>query len=123
MGSIMTQDSRNKRANTRSHVWPDVTATIKVEDPFSVGRKVLTVTGKVGDIGSTGFFLKTVETLPIPAKAEITIDFDPAHPDSKSTVKAFGEIVRGTPEGVGIRFTRIDLRFMQECIMNRMNRS
>ena len=117
----MSVDSGYKRLNTRSQVWPDVTATIIVEDPFSVaGRKVLTISGNVGDLGSTGFFLKTVETVPIPANVQITIDFDPTHPQL-FTLTAFGETVRATREGVGIKFTRINLQRMQECIMGRIN--
>ena len=121
----MTENGRPKRKNTRSQVWQDLEATIKVNDPLGGGdaaRKILTVSGAVLDLGGTGMFLKTLENVPVPAKAEITIDFDPAS-NGKLTISAMGETVRSTADGVGIRFTTIDLTRLQHCITARMNRS
>ncbi|MGM0452129.1 MAG: PilZ domain-containing protein [Thermodesulfobacteriota bacterium] len=120
----MIENQRPKRKNTRSQVWQDLEATIKVNDPFggSVARKILTVSGAVLDLGGTGMFLKTRENVPVPAKAEITIDFDPSG-NGNLTISAMGETVRSTADGVGIRFTTIDLTRLQHCIMARMNRS
>lgn len=119
----MAGDQRLKRQNTRAQVWPDLEATIKVLDPFgSTQRKMLTISGGVGNLGATGMFLTTEEDVPVPAKAEISIDFDPSQ-HGTLTVSAMGETVRATDEGVGIRFTTIDLRRLQQCIMTRMNKS
>ncbi len=114
---------KNKRKNTRSAVWEDITATLQVEDPFDPkGRTKLTVKGRVKDIGAEGMFFISSETVPIDAKADILIDFNPGRP-GVSTVAAKGTTVRKAPEGVGIRFSSIDLRKMQQCIMERMNHS
>ena len=109
------------RVNTRTRVWPDTKATIRVADPYSPAREVLTIEGQVGDLGGTGMFLITRDPVPVPAEAEIQIDFDPARPSSLR-VHAQGETVRSSTDGVGIRFTAIDLNHLQQCILARMNR-
>lgn len=112
----------NRRGNTRSQVWADTIATIEVPDPYSPGgRAVLTITGPIGDLGSTGMFLKTEESVPIPAKAEITIDFNPERPMTLY-LTARGETVRSDPGGVGIRFTQINIQRLQQCILERMKK-
>ncbi len=114
---------KNKRKNTRSAVWEDITATLEVDDPFDPrGRTRLTVKGRVKDIGAEGMFFISSENIPVDAKAEIVIDFNPGQPGAW-TVAAKGKTVRKAPEGVGIRFSSIDLRKMQRCIMERMNHS
>ncbi len=120
----MTENGRPKRKNTRSQVWQDLEATIKVNDPFGEegGRKILSFSGGVGDLGGTGMFLRTMEAVPVPAKAEITIDFDPSNKGGL-TISAMGETVRSAADGVGIRFTAIDLTRLQHCILTRMNQS
>lgn len=114
-------DKKNMRKNTRTKVWPDTKATIKVADPMSPVRKILTVTGNVSDLGAHGLFLITNEAVPVPAKAEIFIDFDPLHPASVA-IEALGEVVRSAENGVGIRFTTINVERLQNCILARMNR-
>lgn len=114
---------KNKRKNTRSAVWEDITATMEVDDPFDPrGRTKLTVNGRVRDIGAEGMFFLSSENIPVDAKAEIVIDFNPGQPGTW-TVAAKGKTVRKVSEGVGVRFTDIDLRKMQRCIMERMNHS
>ncbi|MCF8111716.1 MAG: PilZ domain-containing protein [Desulfobacteraceae bacterium] len=115
------RDKKQKRENTRTKVWPDTRATIKVADPMSKTRKILTIKGVVGDLGSSGMFLITNETVSVPAKAEIIIDFDPSRPSS-IVIEALGEVVRSTQNGLGIRFTSINIDRLQKCILARMNR-
>lgn len=113
----------NKRKNTRSRVWPDTEATVRVADGFSYnsgGR--ITFKGIVGNLGSTGMFLKTTEKVPVPARADIEINFDPESKEAGITIKASGETVHSTKEGVGIRFTVIDVAKLQQCIIAKMNR-
>lgn len=120
----MKKSGRKKtqtRENTRTRVWADTKATIKVADPYSLSREVLTISGGVADLGGTGMFLVTGDPVPVPAEAEISIDFDPARP-SLHRVHARGQIVRSSEDGVGIRFTDIDLNRLQQCILARMNR-
>lgn len=113
----------NKRKNTRSQTWPDTKATIKVEEAYGSGsRSRITVTGVVQNLGASGFFLQTEETLPLLAKADILIDFDSASESSNLTVRAAGETVHMTMRGVGIRFTSIDLNKLQKCIVGKMNK-
>jgi len=115
----------NYRKVTRSQVWPETEATLKVADTFTRGsRAFITIKGSVSDLGSSGMFLMTSELVPVPAKAEITIDFDPASKQSSNLkLTATGETVRLTPEGVGIKFTTIDLVRLQQCIISKMNQT
>ena len=115
-------DYANKRKNTRSRVWPDTEATIRVTDGFTLdsgGR--ITVKGTVGNLGSNGMFLQTFEEVPVPARADITINFDPGSNAAELSLKASGETVHTTGDGVGIKFTSIDVAKLQECIIAKMN--
>jgi hypothetical protein len=110
------------RKATRSTVWPDMKATIKVLDTYKPKRCFSIVQGRVKDLGSMGMFLITPETVPVPAKAEITIDFDPSSTSINPIIKAWGKTVHTTKEGVGISFTVIDLYKLQECIITKINK-
>ncbi len=101
----------NNRESTRKKVWQDTEATIKVNDPFSSGsRKTMTINGIVDNLSTGGMFLKTEESVPVSSKAEIIIKFDPASSSSDLSVKAYGTIVNAAENGVGIKFTSIDMR-------------
>jgi hypothetical protein len=115
----------NYRKVTRSQVWPETEATLKIADGFNKNsRALLTIKGSVSDLGSSGMFLITPELVPVPVKAEITIDFDPSsNSKSKLIITAMGETVRMAPEGVGIKFTSIDLVKLQQCIVSKMNKT
>ncbi|MFP3980774.1 MAG: PilZ domain-containing protein [Desulfobacterales bacterium] len=115
------REKKQTRDNTRTRVWEDTSAIVKVADPYSQSREVLTVKGRVADLGGTGMFLVTGDPVPVPAEAEISIDFDPDRP-SLLRVHARGQTVRTSADGVGIRFTDIDLNRLQQCILARMNR-
>jgi len=116
-------DNANKRKNTRSRVWPDTKATIRVADGFShnAGGSI-TVKGTVGNLGSNGMFLNTFEDVPVPARADITINFDSDSHAAGLYLKASGETVHSTGDGVGIKFTSIDVAKLQQCIIEKMNR-
>ncbi|MDO9262419.1 MAG: PilZ domain-containing protein [Desulfosalsimonadaceae bacterium] len=114
---------RNKRRNTRTHTWPDTEATIKVAEAYSDdSRRYIMVKGKVVNLGSNGMFLETDEIVPIDAKAEIIINFDPESTTSALVIRTSGQIVHSTREGIGIRFTSIDLAKLQKCIIGKMNK-
>ncbi len=114
---------KNKRKNTRSAVWEDITATLDVSDPSATkGRGKMIVKGRVKDIGAQGMFFVSADVVPMDAKADIVIDFNPEQPGNL-ILAAEGKTIRKDAEGVGIRFTRIDLRRLQQCITARMNRS
>jgi hypothetical protein len=116
-------DYVNKRKNTRSRVWPDTKATIRVADSFTRdSRGRITVEGTVSNLGSNGMFLQTVEDVPVPAQADITIDFDPDSRGAGLSIKASGVTVHANGDGVGIKFTEIDVAKLQKCIIAKMNR-
>ena len=115
-------NDENNRKFTRKKVWQDTEATIKVNDPFGGGsRKTLTIKGIVDNLSTGGMFLKTDESVPVSSKAEIIINFDPVSGSTDLSVKASGEIVHSVEDGVGIKFTSIDLAELQQCIIKRMN--
>ncbi len=112
----------NNREFSRKRVWQDTEATIKVNDPFSDGsRKTMTIKGIVDNLSTGGMFLKTDDSVPVSSNAEIIINFDPVSGSSDLSVRAFGEIVHSAEDGVGIKFTSIDLAELQQCIIKRMN--
>ncbi len=113
----------NNRKNTRSQVWPDTKATIRVREAFAENsRGHLTITGTVQNLGSNGLFIKTNEIVPVPARTDIMIDFDPESKSPGFKVQATGETVHGSKGGVGIRFITIDLNKLQKCIIAKMNK-
>jgi hypothetical protein len=113
-----------KRRCTRSGAWLDTIATIKVQYPFSINKiRSMTVTGKVENLGSMGMFLITDELIPVPGFAEIAIHFNSNSCMPALLIKASGRTVRLTKEGVGIKFTSINLKKLQECIVQRINNS
>jgi hypothetical protein len=113
-----------KRKDTRSGVWPDTDATIKVQENMTSNKiDYLTFKGKVENLGSSGMFLLTDELVPVPAIAEITINFDSASSKSDLWMTASGKTVRSTQKGVGIKFTSIDLTKLQKCIIKNINGS
>ena len=104
----------NRRRSTRSQVWKETRATLKMIDTSDLEtRRTINIHGGVTDIGSNGMFLSSVEYIPVPGKAEITIDFDPHA--SGCSISVEGETVRETKNGVGIRFTSIDVKLLQKC--------
>jgi hypothetical protein len=117
--------NNNNRKVTRSQVWPETEATLVISEAFGQrSRSLLTIKGSVSDLGSSGMFLITPEMVPVPAKADITIDFDPGSKKSTNLkLSATGETVRSTNEGVGIKFTSIDLVRLQQCIISKMNQT
>jgi len=113
----------HNRKNTRSQVWPDTKATIKVREAYGAdSRGHLTITGAVQNLGSSGLFIETNESVPVPARADIMIDFDPESKSSVMKIQATGETVHVSPGGIGIRFIAIDLNKLQKCIIAKMNK-
>lgn len=113
----------NKRKNTRSQAWPDTKATIKVvEDYGGSSRSRIKITGNVQNLGANGFFIETSEIVPIHARADISIYFEPESTSSGLQIRATGETVHISKSGIGIRFTSIDLNKLQKCIIAKMNK-
>ena len=114
---------KSRRTSTRTQVWSDTEAIITAADPMAPsGRAKIRVQGGVRDIGSFGMFFVTQEYLPRNVEVEIEILFDPNSRLSKLSVKARGNTVHRTPEGIGIKFSEIDLSRLQRCIIEKMNR-
>lgn len=113
----------NKRKNTRSQAWPDTMAAIKVaEDYGGATRSHIKISGPVRNLGASGFFIETEDLVPVPARTEIIIDFDPQSKLPGMTIQATGETVHVAKGGIGIRFTSIDLNKLQKCIIAKMNK-
>jgi hypothetical protein len=113
-----------KRKFTRSSVWKNTDATIKVPDNLLHDkRQFLTIKGKVENLGANGMFLLTNERVPVPAVAEITINFDTSSNLPDLLMTASGKTVRLNKNGVGIKFTTIDLSKLQKCIIQKINDS
>jgi len=111
-----------KRRHTRSGVWQNTDAIIKVQENISYDSvKFITIKGKVENLGSSGMFLLTDELVPVPAIAEIAIDFHSKYNMPDMLITAFGKTVRLTKKGVGIKFTAIDLAQLQKCIIQKIN--
>jgi hypothetical protein len=114
---------KNKRRNTRSQVWPDTEATIKVAEAFgSNSRRHIVIKGKVVNLGASGMFLQTNEIVPVSSQADIIINFDPGSTISGLVLRTSGQVIHSTPDGIGIRFTSIDLAKLQKCIVGKMNK-
>jgi len=105
------------RKVTRSQVWPDTEATLRVTSkPSSIAK------GTVGDLGSEGMFLFTHDAVPVNAIGEVTIDLDSKSKLTNLKITAQCKAVRKTNDGVGIKFTSINLSKLQECIVCKINR-
>lgn len=110
------------RKVTRSPVWPETEAIMTYSDLFTrKSKKKMTVTGKVGDLGSSGMFFLTNENIPLDIPVDITINFDPKLSRPELSLSAAGKTVRANSEGVGIKFTEIDLTHLQKCIIAKLN--
>ncbi len=116
------EEKENRRKNTRSAVWDNVTASVEVDEPYQKKSKSkMKIKGSVRDIGSQGVFVVSGESVPMNTKAEINIDFDSRRPGTL-TISAQGKTVRRSVDGFGIQFTKINLKRLMECITGRMNR-
>ena len=113
----------NNRSVTRCKVCTDTQVTVNVSEAFDHGNWSFTVKGTIKDIGERGLFLMTPEVVPVPAKGKITIDFEPGSPSDNFKIRALGETVHATNEGVGIRFTYVNLPKLQQCIVSKMNKT
>ena len=113
----------HNRKNTRSQVWPDTKAIIRVREAYgSNSRSYLTVTGIVKNLGSNGLFIQTNEVVSVPAMADILIDFSPESNLPGFKIQATGETVHKSTDGIGLRFISIDLNKLQKCIIAKMNK-
>ena len=110
--------SSNRRKSTRSQVWSSTVATINILNVSGYGST--SISGQVRNLGAEGMFLKTSEAVPVHAAVGIIIDFNSEHP-TVLRLKAYGETVRRSSNGIGIRFTQINLDDLQEFILKRMN--
>jgi hypothetical protein len=107
------------RKVTRSSVWPETEAVVTYLD--LILKKNRSIQGKVGDLGSKGMFLLTNEPVPLDIAVAITINFAKSPQMSHLSLSASGKTVRTTSEGVGIKFTSIDLQKLQKCIIAKLN--
>ena len=111
-----------KRRCTRSGAWPDTHATIKIQQAFSFNKiEQMTVKGKVENLGASGMFLMTDKLIPVPGFAQITINFESDPKISDLSLNAIGQTVRLDKNGVGIKFTSINLKMLQKCIVRKIN--
>ena len=114
--------SRSRRKTTRTQAWRDTRATVELIHSESLnGEKSLRISGQVENIGAGGMFLHTDNYVPVPSKADIFISFDSEAEVPLLDVSAKGRIIRRSEDGVGIKFTYINLAKLQHCIITRLN--
>lgn len=114
--------NQNSRKVTRSPVWPETEAIVRYTDSSSMKTlNQLTVRAGVSDLGSSGMFLLTKQDIPLNTAVDVDINFDPSAKSSDLVVSASGKTVRATKDGVGIKFTAIDLNRLQKCIVAKLN--
>ena len=112
-----------QRSATRSQAWPETEAYIKFIFPNgNQAIKHFKAFGHVIDIGSCGMFLKTEDFIPVSTNLEITICFDSNADTPDLSINARGQAVRSCREGVGIRFTSINLVQLQKCLIAKINK-
>ena len=109
------KDSHYRKV-TRSEVWAGIEATLRATSkPSYIAR------GTVRDLGSKGMFLLTKDPVHLDSIGDITIDFDPQSDSPKYKITALCKTIHRTEEGVGIKFTSINLSKLQECIVSKIN--
>ncbi|MBF0226438.1 MAG: PilZ domain-containing protein [Desulfobacterales bacterium] len=101
-----------KRIATRSDVQAKSEAIVKYE-----GRMIR---GKVDNLGATGIFILTNEHVPINKEVEIRIIFLPDLAPFL-TMTAKGIAVRYSKEGIGFRFSEIDILQLGQCVTTMIN--
>lgn len=113
-----------KRKCTRSHTWPETEAKVTFKEFIGAKKtRERSVVGQVADLGALGMLLKTMEPVPLHTSASIEIRFDPGSRSADLKLRASGKVVRLCKDGVGIRFTAIDLDRLQACIVKKINSS
>jgi len=113
-----------RRNATRSQAWPETKAYIEYLMPdHHNGAKKYSSCGDVRDIGSTGMFLKTRDGIPVTTNLGITICFDSEADKKNLSLSAHGRVVRSEREGVGIRFTNINLNRFRNCVIEKINKT
>ena len=123
MRSRRTSGNRTEKRNaTRSRIGGKFEAEVQYRDPYDNQRSnIITARGRIDDLGSKGIFLSTGDEVPLEKSLDIRILFEPMVPDGLS-MKARGVAVRKTPEGVGIKFTDINVGRLGECVMEMLSR-
>ncbi|MBS3757556.1 MAG: response regulator [Desulfobacterales bacterium] len=115
---------RQRRYATRSRAWPETKAYLEfgLPDGHDTIKKYRS-SGDVRDIGACGMFLNTRDFIPVTTHLDITICFDENPRTQKLSINAGGQVVRSCRDGVGIRFTSIDLNRFLDCLIEKINRT
>ncbi|MFP4532120.1 MAG: PilZ domain-containing protein [Desulfobacterales bacterium] len=87
------------------------------------GVKKYSSCGDVRDIGSGGMFLNTRDFIPVTTNLGITICFDSEVEKQNLSISAQGQVVRSEKNGVGIRFTNINLNRFRNCVIEKINKT
>ncbi len=111
-----------RRNATRSQAWPETKAYLEFLLPN--GHKTIkkySTCGDVRDIGSSGMFLTTHDFIPVATHLGITICFDSEADKKNLSISAKGQVVRSERDGVGIRFTSININRFRKCVIEKIN--
>ena len=113
-----------RRNATRSRAWPETIAYLEFLLPngHETIRKYRAC-GDVRDIGAGGMFLHTSHSIPVETSLGITICFDSENSMQNLSISAKGQVVRSENDGVGIRFTSINLNRSRDCVIKKINRT
>jgi len=110
---------KKKRKNTRNKVWPETVAHVKYRDQLN-SNNIVNFKAGVDNLGSDGVFIKTEEAIVSGTDVEIKIDFNPgSHPPI--IIFTEGIVLRTEKNGFAVRFTKIDVHALGECIMEKLN--
>lgn len=111
-----------RRNATRSQAWPETKAYLEFLLPNGhEAIKKYRTCGDVRDIGAGGMFLHTRDFIPLATNLGITICFDSGTRKKNLSISAKGRVVRSDSDGVGIRFTSINLNRFRDCVITKIN--
>lgn len=110
-----------KRKNTRNKVWPETEVHVSFRNKAELkANNLVKFRADVGNLGSSGIFIKTDEHINTGTEVDLKVDFQPgAHPPI--FIHATGRVVRIEKSGFAVSFTDIDVKKLGECIMAKLN--
>lgn len=112
---------KKKRKNTRNKVWPETEVHVKYRDKAALkSNSIMSFKAGVDNLGSNGMFIKTEEVVVTGTEMELKIDFNPGK-KPPIVIHAEGEVLRVEKNGFALKFTKIDIHALGECIMTKLN--
>jgi len=112
---------KKQRKNTRNKVWPETEVHVKYRDKAALkSNSIVSFKAGVDNLGSNGMFIKTEEVVATGTEMELKIDFNPGG-RPPIFIHAEGTVLRKEKNGFALKFTKIDVHALGECIMAKLN--